>query len=328
VTQASRRIAAGWGGAAVSRPERHAAAEDTLWDVASLTKPLATALIALRSAQAGRLDLLEPLPETDPPCTPLGLLRHEAGFPPWLPVYGFARDRAEARRWLASGCPRRPGPGVPKYSCLGYLLLGLHLEETLGAPLASLFQECVAAPLGLTGGTATFRPPDAVRTAATELDGAHETSLAASHGAQPPPFAGGQAWGEVHDGNARFLGAGAGNAGLFASLEAVERLCEAFRPAAGFLDGRSLVLAWDSPHGKGQRRTAGWKASDSEGWPVAPLLRAGSLGHEGFTGTAAYLEPGEGRTFILLTNRIHPVHPRTDFAPVRAAFLRSAGDLP
>ncbi len=329
VARGGRRLASGWGGDAVSRPERHPVAEDTLWDLASLTKPLATALLTLRASQVGRVDLLEPLPGTDPPCTPLDLLRHEAGFPPWLPLYAFSGDRAEARTWLASRCPRRLPSGTAEYSCLGYLLLGLHLEESLGASLDRLFREFVAAPLGLSAEGALFRPPGSLRlrTAATELDGAHEAALARPHGAHPPPFTRGLAWGEVHDGNARFLGGAAGNAGLFASLGAVERLCEAFRPATGFLDARSLDLAWTSPHGRGQRRTAGWKASDSEGWSVAPLLRVGSVGHEGFTGTAAYLEPGEGRTFILLTNRIHPAHPGTDFAPVRAAFVRSAGDL-
>lgn len=329
VTRGGQRLASGWGGSAVSHPERHPAAGDTLWDLASLTKPLATALVALRAAQDGRLDLLEPVPETDPPCTGLDLLRHQAGFPPWLPLYAFSSGRAEARTWLASRCPRRLPSGQAEYSCLGYLLLGLHLEERLGASLDRLFQKFVAEPLGLPAESALFRPPESVRprTAATELDGAHETALARPHGALPPPFAPGLAWGEVHDGNARFLGGVAGNAGLFASLGAVERLCDAFRPSAGFLSARSLDLAWTSPHGRGQRRTAGWKAADSEGWTVAPLLPAGSVGHEGFTGTAAYLEPGEGRTFILLTNRIHPAHPGTDFAPVRAAFLQCAGGL-
>lgn len=303
--------------------------EETLWDLASLTKPLATALLALRASDAGLVDLEEPLPGLSPPTTLLALLRHEGGFPPWLPLYAFARDRDGALRWLLREAPRRVD-GHPEYSCLGYILAGLLLEEKLGASLPELFRRFVADPMGLRSEEALFTPPDSLRerTAATELHGESEAEMTRPYGAAPPAFRRGLAWGEVHDGNARFLGGAAGNAGLFATLRAVEVLASAFFPSRRFLSPSALSWAWKSPHPLGGlRRTAGFKCGDSPRWAAGALLPPGAVGHEGFTGTAAYLDPEEEKAYILLTNRIHPVHPGDDFGPVRAAFLTWARTL-
>ena len=329
VSGTGRKPLRGFGGKALSDPEVRPAGEETLWDLASLTKPLATALLALRAHDAGLLDIERPVAGLQPPATLLALLRHEGGFPPWLPLYAFARKRAGALGWLLREAPRR-ADGRPEYSCLGYLLAGLLLEERLGAGLAELFRRLVASPLGLAEEEALFSPPADLqgRTAATELHGESEAKLARPYGAAPPPFRMGLAWGEVHDGNARFLGGTAGNAGLFATLRAVEVLASAYFPSRAFLSKRALRWAWTSPHRLGgPRRTAGWKCGDSEGWAASPFLPPGAVGHEGFTGTAVYLDGREERAYILLTNRIHPVHPGTDFGPVRAAFLERARTL-
>ncbi|MGC8762921.1 MAG: serine hydrolase domain-containing protein [Acidobacteriota bacterium] len=320
----------GLGGWALSEPEARPVARETLWDLASLTKPLATALLALRASDAGLLDLEEPLGGLSPPASLLDLLRHDGGFPPWLPLYAFARNREGAFRWLLREAPRRAG-GPPEYSCLGYILAGLLLEERLGAPLPELFRRFVSQPLGLGGEEALFAPPGALRerAAATELHGESEAEMARPYGAAPPPFRGGVAWGEVHDGNARFLGGAAGNAGLFATLRGVEVLASAFFPSRRFLSPRALAWAWESPHAAGGvRRTAGWKCGDSAPWAAAAHLPWGAVGHEGYTGTAVYLDRERERAYILLTNRIHPVHPGSDFGPVRAAFLERARTLP
>src|SRR5512135_3129159 len=94
VRSGSRRLAAGWGGVAAGGPEPLAAQESTLYDLASLTKPLATALVALQAFDRGELDLEAPVEGSAPPSfTLLQLLRHEAGFPSWLPLYAFAGGR-------------------------------------------------------------------------------------------------------------------------------------------------------------------------------------------------------------------------------------------
>ena len=89
-------------------------------------------------------------------------------------------------------------------------------------------------------------------------------------------------------------------------------------PGSPLLSERALERAWNASAGF---RTAGWKAAGHPGWAAGAAFRRAPIGHEGFTGTGVWMEPGEGKTYILLTNRIHPRHPGTDFGPVRAALL-------
>ena len=321
----------GWGGLASLGPRERPVLEGTLFDLASLTKPLATALVALRAMDSGDLDLDSPVPGTNAPAFSfLDLLRHRAGFPPWLPLYGFIPGRGDARDWLSRHCPRSR-LGRAEYSCLDYILLGLVLEEALGAPLDRLFRERVAKPIGLTDKEACFTPHlcNVTDVAATERGETREAIMARQYGTHPPAFLPeGEGPGIVNDGNARFLGGVAGNAGLFGSLKAVEILADAYRPVGGFLSPGTLDLAWTPPAaGHGEHRSAGWRVSPCAHWSVGAALPRGAIGHEGYTGTGVWLELPPGRTYILLTNRIHPRHPGTDFGPVRVAFLDAARTL-
>lgn len=329
VTDASgRRLHGGWGGSAVLDPEVLPMSEDTLFDVASLTKPLVTALLVLQAMDRGELDLDAPVPGAPAPSfTPLQLLRHEAGFPAWHPLYAKASSREGLLRWLLLECPREEPGRRTEYSCLGYVLLGLLLEDLLHKDLHGLFAERIAGPLSLSPGEACFHPPAAFRrrVAATERTQFKEATMARQYGADIPAFKDPAGWGEANDGNSRHLGGVAGNAGLFASLGAVERLAAAFRPIRAFLLEDALTLAWRPSQG---HRTAGWKAEGHPQWLAGKELPAGAIGHEGFTGTGVWMEPEAGRTYILLTNRIHPRHPGTDFGEARSAFLRMARELP
>ena len=132
-------------------------------------------------------------------------------------------------------------------------------------------------------------------------------------------------WGVANDGNARFLGGAAGNAGLFATARAVARLAEGYFPETGFLGPRAQDAAWRPGRAeRGEHRTAGWKCADSPGWIPGAALSPGSIGHDGYTGTGTWLDRDTGAVLVLLTNRTHPRHPGTDFGPVRAAFIRAA----
>jgi len=319
----------GFGGLAVVQPEPLPVTDQTLFDLASLTKPLVTALLALQAQDRGEVDLRSSVPGASPPSfTWLQLLRHQAGFPAWLPLYAAVSKPSDLLQWLLGRCPRSQPGEKTVYGCPGYVLLGLLLERVLQAGLGDLFARRLAAPLGLRADEACFRPSPALRSraAATEREPTREAEMARQHGAAPPAFpepTGG--WGVVDDGNARFAGGVSGNAGLFGTLRAVEVLATAYRPSRGFLSDASLALAWENgPEADGELRTAGWKSARSGGWSSGAELAPGAIGHEGYTGTGVWLEREEGHTFILLTNRIHPHHPGTDFGPTRAAFLRAA----
>lgn len=328
VAAPGERPASGWGGHRSLEPRLLPVEEDTLFDLASLTKPLATALVALRAWDEGRLDLEAPVMGCSaPPFSLLDLLRHHAGYPAWRPLYALGVDREGLLSWLLSQCPRSGAGESAVYGCPGYVLLGLLLERILHRPLGDLFADAARA-LGIAADEACFAPPPGLwsRCAATEMGAPREAEMARQFGAVVPGFPSGwEGAGVVNDGNARHLGGAAGNAGLFGTLRAVQALARAFLGEGGYLSERALSLAWTPrPLPSGELRTAGWKSSGTRGWAAGEALCPGAVGHEGYTGTGVWLERDTGRSYILLTNRVHPVHPGTDFGPSRAAFLRAA----
>lgn len=331
VAAPGRRPALGWGGSRALEPVPLPVEEDTLFDLASLTKPLATALVSLRAWDKGLLDLEAPVAgASSPPFSLLDLLRHQAGYPAWLPLYASGRKGEDLFHWLLVQCPRTGSGEAAVYSCPGYVLLGLILERFLHATLPDLFAEAAEA-LGVSPREACFSPPRErwSHCAATERGGQREAEMARQFGAIPPGFPEGwEGAGVVNDGNARHLGGAAGNAGLFGTLRAVETLARAYLGEGGCLSARALALAQvPGALPSGELRTAGWKSSGSPGWAAGEALAPGSIGHEGYTGTGVWLEPDSERSYILLTNRVHPAHPGTDFGPSRAAFLRAAKEM-
>jgi len=313
------------GGFSLLRPFKVPAAEGTIYDLASLTKPLVTALLALKAFSLGLFDIERPVGDCRPPFTPLDLMRHEAGFPAWYPLYKFS-SKEEVKDFLLRKIPRKDAGREAVYSCPAYVLLGFLLEEELKGRLDELFVKLIREPLGIGEDEALFNPPLRwrKRIAGEELDGSFEKNMALNEGVFPPPVPLGGLWGVVHDGNARFLGGVAGNAGLFATLDGVRKILGAFSGGSLFLEGEVLKLAYrKGGAGSGESRSAGFKLPGSPGWTVGEALEKGWIAHEGFTGTfIATRENGD--MMILLTNRIHPAHPRRSFSEERAAFAAAA----
>ncbi len=319
--------AVGW---AVTVPRREAIGAATPFDLASLTKPLATATLLVLLEQEGRLDLGSPVGEqlSEIAATPLGgaslvdLARHAAGLPAWQPLYLAASGREEYARRIAA-LPRAVAPGATLYSDLGYILLGFVLERVGGAELPRLFESRIAAPLALgrTGFAVAGRGySDA---AATEAGNAYERGLAGPAGA-------GHRWrehvlrGEVHDANAHALGGAAGHAGLFGAAPDVARLAQEILGGSrlGLDAAARRRLLGVGPGG----RTVGWLAA---AWSAAAraILPARAPGHTGFTGTSVWLDPERGAVFVLLSNRVHPTVPEREFTWVRRGFHRLATRL-
>jgi CubicO group peptidase (beta-lactamase class C family) len=265
--------------------------EHTPFDVASLTKPMATVAIAMSLAAERRLDLAAPVRTYVRDAATTGtvrqLLAHAAGCAARVEFYRRLRAErpADPRARLVGLASREPAdpPGVRAiYSDLGYIVLGAVLEAAGGAPLAHLFDQLVARPLGLA---ARYGPVEGA--VATELD---ERGLVC---------------GRVHDENAYEGGGVFGHAGLFGSLDDVARFAAAMvartpiDPMPFFTDapiaGASWRLGWDTPSA-----TPGVSAS-GDLWP-----REGGFGHMGFTGTSIWLDMPRRRWVVLLTNRVHP----------------------
>jgi serine-type D-Ala-D-Ala carboxypeptidase len=270
---------------------------DTLFDVASLTKPLATTTLTMQAIEEGKLTLeTRPRPEL----TVAQLLAHASGLPGWK-LLGAHRD--EVLRTIAAE-PLESPPGTRSvYSDLGFILLGATVEEALGVGLDRAFAERVAAPLAI--GT-TYRPRDAAACAPTE----------------------GDLRGVVHDENARALGGVAGHAGLFSTARDVsrclhslvaawhgarsstvprvlppERVRQLWTPSG--VPGSTWCLGWDRP--------AAAHSSAGTRWP-----RDG-VGHLGFTGCSVWIDPPRARWVVLLSNRVHPTRANEQIKRFRPA---------
>ena len=324
-----RTIAHGATGLACLRPERVSATEQTPYDLASLTKPLSTALLAVLLDRERRLPLEGTLGAAVPPlrssayaaATLKDAAAHRAGFPAWRALYleGEGRDATLA---AIARAERGASPGETLYSDLGYIALGCGIERVAGAPLDRLFDERIAKPLGLARTGFAGRSDRFRDAAATEDGNAYERTLAGAD-ARDDRFRSGMIRGSVHDGNAWGLGGVAGHAGLFGTAEEVGKIALAIleprrlgRPA-GALDPMLHPAA-----GPGTRTVGFLQARGTES--VAGILPDDAVGHFGFTGTSVWLDPHAGWVYVLLTNRVHPAVPAGDFVAVRRAFHSSA----
>jgi len=312
-------------GNAVVEPSRIPATLDTIYDLASLTKPLITTLLCACRLQSGELALDIPvsqlLTEFDRPdkqaITLSQLLTHTSGLPAWRPLYILTEGKVE--RTLAAiasvDLDYTPGTRVV-YSDLGFIALGLLLEKLAGKRLAQLAEEEIFLPLELEH--TFFNPAIAMQTgiAACETGNVYERNTCAETNAgEYQNWRQDIIWGQVHDGNAHFLGGAAGHAGLFSTAGETLRLANQFLGGNGenALREQSKLLKPETVKlfrknltvGLEESRTVGWMLAETSGSAAGPDLPPDSFGHTGFTGTSCWIDPLHERVFILLTNRTH-----------------------
>ncbi|MDQ7007045.1 MAG: serine hydrolase domain-containing protein [Acidobacteriota bacterium] len=306
-------------GSMAREPESVAARPDALYDLASLTKGVLTAVVAARLADRGEVDLDQPLDPWLDEMTGYGgatptlasLLTHDAGLPAWVPLYRAPAGAAEVAATIAALPPDRPAGSGALYSCLGPILALVALCRATGKDAARLLDEEIRRPLGLDADEIAFSPlPGALidRVAPTERGRLREAALAGP-GCRSDELVPGPRKvlrGQVHDGNAAFLGGAAGNAGLFSTASALFRLASALGWSSDFLSAAARRrLAEPAASGPGGVRTLGFEAACGEDGPGAPLGED-AFGHVGFTGTSVWLAPAAGWVVVLLTNRVHP----------------------
>ncbi|HTR03181.1 MAG TPA: serine hydrolase domain-containing protein [Thermoanaerobaculia bacterium] len=303
-------------GHAAIEPGRDAATDATLWDLASLTKPLGTAALFLAAGRALALDAPPGLflPEWKKTrfdgITLERLLTHTSGLAAWYPLYARGEGAKAYRATLAELEPEAaPGARVI-YSDLNFLLLGQILEQVLGAPLDAAFGELVARP---AGSAAHFLPQSAAACAATERGDRFERAMTESRGLTYARFRTGVVRGEVHDGNAVRRGGVAGHAGLFATARDVWALARAW------LEPGRAEARGDRTPGHAEGRGLGWQARRGAGSAV-DAMSPRSFGHTGFTGGSVWVDPDAGLVSVLLTNRIHPEVREIPFNEVRQRF--------
>ncbi len=262
---------------------------DTIFDLASLTKVVATTPAVLLLREQHRVDLDAPLgrylKEFNTPAfqdvTVRRLLTHSAGLPD-LPSREAMARRFPAAAQLQARAALVATPGTTfLYSDTGFILLAELVRRVSGEPLDRFVQKRFYAPLGMRH--TTFRPPESwrLRIAPTEF----------VNGGAPLR-------GVVHDGNARLLGGVAGHAGLFWTADDLARFCRMLLQR-GTLDGRryleeATVHAMFSPEVIGETtRGLGWDMASGYSRTLGSFFPMGSAGHTGFTGPPIWMDPGE-----------------------------------
>ena len=287
----------------------------TIYDLASLTKIIATTSLMLKLVDEGRVTLEAPVVRYLPDWKGEGasvitirhLLSHSSGLAAWRPFYKEATDRADARAQLMLvGPTAKPGTRY-LYSDMNFMLLGMVAERLTGMRLDSAFQALVARPLRLAD--TRFLPPPALlpRIAPTEYD----------------PWRQRQLRGEVHDENASRFDGVSGHAGLFATGQDLARVARMWLNG-GTLDGlrfasaRTVAQFTRVQDSAVSRRALGWETptgSNSAGHRLSPR----AFGHTGFTGTSIWIDPSRNLFVILLTNRVNPSRQNTKIGGVRVA---------
>jgi CubicO group peptidase (beta-lactamase class C family) len=308
-----------WQGAAgrVSRdPSAAPVTQETVFDLASLTKPLATALALMVLVERGKLDLTTPigailphdwLPADKYPLTLASLLIHRSGCPAWRPFYEAVLTAPASARpilleRLAAATPLEHTPDtVTVYSDLGFMLLKAVVEQVSGKNLEQFCREEIYQPLGLHD--LGFIPlPKPHRALTTESRSYAATELGFIPGR---PVAG-----EVHDENAWAAGGVAGHAGLFGTGREVFALVAClYRAYAGEKVGPLTpeVVRRFFTVPPGVDRAYGFDIPSREPTPRAAgrYFSPHSVGHLGFTGTSFWLDLETGQMIVLLTNRVH-----------------------
>lgn len=309
-------------GDAVREPARHAATLQTIFDLASLTKPLVTGMLLALLVERGRVGLDSPVAEYLPwfgagdkrAVTVRQLLTHTSGLPAWQPLNLLTGgERGRVPDTIAAQPLEHPPGERVVYSDLGFITLGLLAQAVTGLMLDELARREIFEPLELT--RTFFNPAKSLRTevAACESGGnAYERGMCESL-----PGAGDAAtsatwreqtiWGEVHDGNAFFLGGAAGHAGLFSNARETLRLASQFLPrTSGLLRPETCALfRANMTEGLNEARSFAWQLAATPESTAGPRLPPDAFGHLGFTGTSCWIDPTAERVFILLTNRTH-----------------------
>jgi len=286
---------------------------DTIFDLASLTKVIATTSLIMRQVEAGRLALSDRVTKLMPqwqgadrsPVTIRHLLDHSSG----LPAHARLWESVAGRRAIESAICRMPIESAPGsasvYSDPGFMLLGFLLEDLAGVPLDEQFR---AIAIRLEGGL-RYRPTSDLidRIAPTENDPWRQRLLR----------------GEVHDENAAALDGVAGHAGLFGSAPAVASFARAVLATfkvTTWLGSPTLMTTFAArSHVPGSTRALGWDTMQPTS-SCGTLLSPTSIGHTGFTGTSLWIDHERDLYVVLLTNRVHPTRENDTLPRLRPVF--------
>lgn len=282
-------------------PAHVAMTEDTVFDLASLTKPLATATSVMALVERGKVDLDAPVARyvpsfarfSDGKVTVRELLLHTSGLPAETRRSDYRHSKEYAVRHIALSRPRAHPGELFRYSDAGFIILESLVARASQKNLSAFATDAVFGPAGMH--ETTFLPGEALRARAAPTEKRDDAWIV----------------GEVHDPRAHWLGGYSGHAGLFSTIDDVARYARMIL-GRGTIDGRRVfapetIDAMLAPHSIPEGvRALGWDVR------TAYTLHRGSgwspraIGHGGYTGTVLWIDPDRDFFYVLLSNRVHP----------------------
>lgn len=311
-------------GDAEVEPERRELTADTAFDLASVTKVVATTTSIMQLVERGDLtlddtlsDVYPDLPEEKRDVTIRHLLTHTSGLQAWQPLWHEVDDPDDVVDYILYDTEMAYEPGSEYvYSDLGFVVLKDVVQQVTGTPLDEYAAANVFEPLGMD--TTAYNPgenlPDDVEYAATENYVGSEPYDDCTVPSRRCRYYGEElVVGEVHDSNTAFMGGVSGHAGLFTTLDDLTTFASAILNGGAYRGTRILSEAtvdtitenWTPD--VGARRGLGWDLQElfgeaEDGSSVDP----GTFGHMGFTGPSIWFAPDLGVGVVVLTNRVHP----------------------
>ena len=295
-------------------PNAPRATDSTMYDMASLTKVVATTTAAMILEDEGKLDLdrtvASYLPQYDVPdkrtITLRMLLTHASGIKSNFPLWKDAKGREQYFAGMVTfPLVRAPGSAV-EYTDWNMVLMQFVIEKITGQTLDQFVQARVFGPLGLRD--TQYNPPASLkpRIAPTETE----------------DFRGGQVWGIVHDETAWALGGVSGNAGLFSSARDLAVFVQMLLNGGSYggvqLIKPSTVARWTARQRADASRALGWDTPSANS-SAGRFFSFRSFGHTGFTGTSIWADPEKELFVVLLTNRVNPTRDNQKIGPLRRA---------
>lgn len=285
---------------------------NTMYDMASLTKVVATTTAAMILEEQGKLDLdrtvASYLPELNAPekagITMRMVLTHRGGFEAFAALFKTFKGRQQYLEQINLR-PLKSVPGTQTiYSDWDFILTGLVIERITGMTLDKFVEENIFRPLGMTSTMFTPDPSLKPRIAPTEIDTTR----------------GGLMWGRVHDENADAMGGVAGHAGLFSTAPDAAIFVQMLLNGGEYNGVRivspATVARWTAPQGRGSSRALGWD-TPSKNSSAGHYFSPRSFGHTGFTGTSIWVDPTRDLFVILLSNHVDPTRNNSRIFPLR-----------
>ncbi len=296
-------------------PQKRRAKKDTIYDIASITKPIITASLIFKLIENNEINLddkiekfFRDLPSDKKEITVKELLTHTSGIIEWEPLYrngeGFKRILHSA---FFSKVPYKKGYDV-RYSCINYIILKGIIEKVTQQKYIELAEKLIITPS--SSDDTFFNPPVSLkfRISPTERGNQYEKRLAKKFFNLELKVREHLIWGEVHDGNSFYGGGTSGNSGLFSTVDDLYKIAM-YLLKSFFKDEKILnfyTLESLTPENSKIKRSGGFILKTTEESFTAEQFSSKTFYHRGFTGTSLTVDPEKELVFVFLSNRVHP----------------------